>query len=103
MNEVIFKILENYKLNDEYLNTNENNPLYWCAYHKLESALLLLLKYKNVDVKQIYAKGYHISFFPLLCKNKLEESIFEILKYKSIDLHNIMILNHHFIGRVNMD
>lgn len=88
MNEVIFKILENYKLNDEYLNTNENNPLYWCAYHKLESALLLLLKYKNVDVKQIYAKGYHISFFPLLCKNKLEESIFEILKNKSIDLHN---------------
>ncbi len=95
MHEVVYKILENYKLNIEYLNVNVNNPLYWCAYYKMVYGISKLLKYKNIDIN-IIEKGKKMSILEVICDNKLEESALEILKFKNIDLKDNNDINSAF-------
>ncbi len=87
MIEVVNQILEDYKLNVDYLNVTQNNPLYWCAFHKMEVPLLKLLKYKNIDYN-IKEQGQKLGFFELVCNHSLESIAFEILKKKNIDFKN---------------
>lgn len=85
MYEVVYKILDDYKLNISMLNINVYNPLYWCGFHKMEEALLKLLKYKDININ-IVEKDKHMNVFETICNNGLEKPAMEILKKKSVNL-----------------
>ncbi len=87
MHEVIYKILEEYKLHTHMLNVTHNNPLYWCAHHKIENAIHQLLQYKDIDLN-IQEEGKKQTILEVICINSLVNVALEILEFHNnkIDL-----------------
>ncbi len=80
MCEVVYQILDHYKLHVHMLNVSVNNPLYWCAHHKMEDALLRLLEYHDIDLT-LQEHGKKHTAFELMCINSLVDVSLTLLKF----------------------
>ncbi len=89
MHEVVINILQNYKLDIDYVNKHKFNSLYWCAYHNIKYALHKLLKYKNIDIT--YSNKHNIKImeiFEKVCSHKSQNIALKMLKNKNFIFNN---------------
>ncbi len=91
MKRMVQSILENENENGndlrvDRLNRCVNNPLYWCAFHKNEDALLRLLKYKNININ-VKEKDQDYDLFEVVCRKKMVRIALHMLCTKHEFIH----------------
>ncbi len=87
MKRMVQSILENGNdLRVDRLNRSVNNPLYWCAFHKNEDALLRLLKYKNININ-VKEKDQDYDLFEVVCRKKMVRIALHMLCTKHEFIH----------------
>lgn len=87
MKRMVQSILENETdLRVDRLNRCVNNPLYWCAFHKNEDALLRLLNYKNININ-VKEKDQDYDLFEVVCRKKMVRIALHMLCTKHEFIH----------------